>query len=216
MIRPNSTPNNVPGENDQASQVIGATQIDLSVGKTVDNPTPNLNDTITFTVLVSNAGPSDATGVEVQDVLPAGLSFLTATSDSGTYVSSTGQWILDTIPNQGSAQLQIQARVDDIAPATNTAQVMKPINRMPIVRRGMALHRKMIRRASRSRRSRQICNFPRRSIMQANVGENVTFTIVVSNSGPDGTNVEGWMSYCGHYLQVRHCSSGNYNAGTGV
>ena len=60
---PNSTPNNnVPGENDRASQVIGATQIDLSVGKTVDNPTPNLNDTITFTVLVSNAGPSDATG----------------------------------------------------------------------------------------------------------------------------------------------------------
>ena len=217
---PNSTPNNnVPGENDQASQVIGATQIDLSVGKTVDNPTPNLNDTITFTVLVSNAGPSDATGVEVQDVLPAGLSFLTAASNSGTYVSSTGQWILDTIPNQGSAQLQIQARVDDIAPATNTAQVMKADQQDADSSPGNGISSEddqasitVTPQQADLQLSKTVDN------LQANVGENVTFTIVVSNSGPDAaTNVEVMDELpAGITYRSGIVPQGNYNAGTGV
>ncbi|NBP89272.1 MAG: DUF11 domain-containing protein, partial [Planctomycetia bacterium] len=47
---------------------------DLEVIKTVDNPTPNVGDTITFTVTVTNNGPDTATGVEITDTFPtAGL-----------------------------------------------------------------------------------------------------------------------------------------------
>ena len=120
------------------------------------------------------------------------FSFLTATSDSGTYVSSTGQWILDTIPNQGSAQLQIQARVDDIAPATNTAQVMKADQQDADSSPGNGISSEddqasitVTPQQADLQLSKTVDN------LQANVGENVTFTIVVSNSGPDAaTNVE--------------------------
>jgi uncharacterized repeat protein (TIGR01451 family) len=47
---------------------------DLAVVKTVSNPTPNVGDTITFTVTLTNNGPSTAHLVEVTDQFPtAGL-----------------------------------------------------------------------------------------------------------------------------------------------
>ena len=58
---------------------------DVGVTITVSNATPNVGDTITYTITVSNAGPSLATGVSVQDKLPAGLTFVSATPSQGTY-----------------------------------------------------------------------------------------------------------------------------------
>ena len=40
-------------------------QADLAVSKTVSDPTPNVGDTITYTITLTNAGPDAATGVTV-------------------------------------------------------------------------------------------------------------------------------------------------------
>ena len=56
---------------------------DLAVTKTVSDATPNVGDQITFTVTLSNNGPNDATGVQVTDLLPAGLTFVSANSQPG-------------------------------------------------------------------------------------------------------------------------------------
>ena len=62
-----STPNNhVATEDDQASVTLTPPAIDLSVTKTVNNATPTVGSSVIFTVKVSNAGPSQATGVEVK------------------------------------------------------------------------------------------------------------------------------------------------------
>ncbi|MDB4694902.1 hypothetical protein OAF47_00375 [bacterium] len=218
---PNSTPaNNDPSEDDQDSQTIGATQIDLSVNKTVDDATPNLNDTVTFTVVVANAGPSDASGVEVQDVLPNGLAFVGFTASTGTYVTSTGQWIVGAIPSQVSEQLLIQARVTDVAAVVNMAQVTKAdqedVDSTPGTGGDAEDDQSSVTVTPQQadlELSKAVDND------QANVGQDVAFTIVVSNQGPNAaTNVivtdqlpDGITFKSGQAPQ-----GSSYNAGTGV
>ena len=217
---PNSTPaNNDPTENDQASQTIGATQIDLSVVKTVDDATPNLNDTVTFTIDVANAGPSDASGVEVQDLLPNGLAFVSSTATTGTYQASTGQWFVGAIASQNQEQLTIQARVTAVAAVTNMAQVTKADQEDADSNPGNGS-------GSEDDQS-SVTVTPQQADLEltksvdnnrANVGQDVVFTIVVDNQGPDAaTNVvvsdklpDGITFKSGQTPQ-----GSTYNAGTG-
>ncbi|RMG40719.1 MAG: choice-of-anchor A family protein, partial [Methanobacteriota archaeon] len=100
---------------------------DLSLTKSVSNTTPNDGDQITYTVTVTNHGPADATGVEVTDILPDGLVFVSATASAGNYVDSTGIWTVGSIAANSNATLEITAKVDvqscitgtiDLGPAT--------------------------------------------------------------------------------------------------
>ena len=43
-----------------------------------------------------DAGPDPATGVEVTDQLPSGLTFVSATATRGTYDDLTGVWAIDS------------------------------------------------------------------------------------------------------------------------
>ena len=65
--------------------------------KIVDNPTPLVGQTITFTITVHNHGPSDATGIEVTDVLPPGLTLGGATPSQGTFDATTGRWTVGAL-----------------------------------------------------------------------------------------------------------------------
>ena len=67
-----------------------ALQADLALAKTVSNATPNVGDTITYTVTLSNNGPNDATNVQVTDTLPTGVSFVSAMPSQGTYNQCLG------------------------------------------------------------------------------------------------------------------------------
>ena len=123
-LDPDSTPgNSVPGEDDQDSASISSEQVDLSLTKTVDDATPNVGDTITFTLTVANAGPDDATSVSVSDTLPAGLTFVTSTPSAGSYDAATGLWTIGTVADGGTATLDITVTVTGSADVTNTAQV---------------------------------------------------------------------------------------------
>ena len=44
--------------------------------------------------MVSNAGPSIAQNVIVTDVLPSGLSFVSAAATLGSYTTATGRWTI--------------------------------------------------------------------------------------------------------------------------
>src|SRR4029453_1712857 len=103
-----------------ASATETAQQADLAVIKTVSNATPNVGDTVTFTVIVTNNGPDSATNVTVNDLLPAGLTFVSATPSQGTYNPLTGLWTMGTITTAAPQTLQIQAQVVSSAPLTNT------------------------------------------------------------------------------------------------
>ena len=115
--------NNVITEDDQASIQITTQVADLSIQKTVDNPLPTQSENVTFTLTLTNNGPDDATEVSVRDILPTGLTFVSATPSAGTYDPVTGLWIIDTVPNLTTPTLQIVATATSAIPQTNTAEV---------------------------------------------------------------------------------------------
>jgi uncharacterized repeat protein (TIGR01451 family) len=119
-----STPgNSAPGEDDQASVVVMPQASDLSLTKIVNNATPSVGQNVTFTLTLTNGGPTAATGVMVRDQLPAGLTFVSATASQGSYSNATGFWNIGTVAAAASPTLQIVATVATVGNKINTAQV---------------------------------------------------------------------------------------------
>jgi uncharacterized repeat protein (TIGR01451 family) len=72
-----------PDPDNNSGVVVTGPRADLGVTKTVDNASPSAGDTIVYTVTVNNNGPGTATGIQVEDALPAGVSaFQLADSDT--------------------------------------------------------------------------------------------------------------------------------------
>ena len=87
---------------------------DLSVEKEVDDPTPNEQQTVTYTVWARSAADSEGTAgeVSVTDNLPAGLTFVSATPSEGTYDPATDTWSgLELAPGE-TQTLSIVAKVN--------------------------------------------------------------------------------------------------------
>ncbi|MEV7009580.1 hypothetical protein [Streptosporangium sp. NPDC051022] len=95
--------------------------VDLSVIKSADLTRTTVGQTVTYRLAVRNAGPNDATGVTVEDVLPTGLSFLSATPSTGAYNPATGTWAVGPLPSGGRATLTIRAKATTAGEKTNTA-----------------------------------------------------------------------------------------------
>lgn len=85
---------------------------DLSLTKTVSNSTPQDGDQIVFTISVSNAGPSNATGIVVSEVLPSGLDFVSYNASHGSYDFNTGLWNLGSLSSGSSATLSVTVEVN--------------------------------------------------------------------------------------------------------
>jgi uncharacterized repeat protein (TIGR01451 family) len=85
---------------------------DVDVVKDVDDTSPAVGDTVTFTITVTNSGPEVATSVVVSDLLPTGVTFDSAIASQGSYNDVTGVWTVGTLAVSGSATLTIDATVD--------------------------------------------------------------------------------------------------------
>jgi uncharacterized repeat protein (TIGR01451 family) len=111
------------GNNAGSASLNALPSADLQVTKTVDNATPNLGTNVTYTVTVTNAGPNDATNASVDDLLPAGLVFVSATASQGIYDDNVGLWTIGSVAAGDSVTLQIVATVTLPGDITNTATV---------------------------------------------------------------------------------------------
>ncbi|GAA4846714.1 DUF11 domain-containing protein [Luteimicrobium xylanilyticum] len=117
-------------DNDTAQARLFVPAADIEVTKTVDDATPAVGDEVTFTVGVTNWGPDPARDVTVDDVLPAGLDYVSSSASAGSYDPSTGVWDVGTLapvtlpraPRAGPAErLVITARVTETGTTTNEA-----------------------------------------------------------------------------------------------
>lgn len=98
-----------------------AAAADIGLTKTVSNPTPAVGANVTFTVTAHNAGPDAATSLQANDLLPPGVTFVSAAAGQGTYSAGTGVWTVGALAVGASATLQIVVTVTGTNPVTNTA-----------------------------------------------------------------------------------------------
>lgn len=77
--------------------ISGSKGADVAITKVVDNPNPAVCSEVEFTLQASNLGPDLATGVMVNDLLPSGYTFVSATPSKGVYDPNTGIWTIGTL-----------------------------------------------------------------------------------------------------------------------
>ena len=115
------------GEVEDYQVTIYPQRADLSLTKTVSNSSPTNGSAISYTLTVTSAASptstATATGITVQDILPAGFSFVSATG-TGTYSSGTGVWSVGSLAPGASASITINGTVTATAgTVTNVAQI---------------------------------------------------------------------------------------------
>jgi uncharacterized repeat protein (TIGR01451 family) len=125
---PDSTPgNNDDTEDDQDTESLTPQSADLSLTKAVNNATPNMGKTVTFRITVANAGPDSATGVDVEDVLPDGYSYVAGSIAGGDSRSDASApimtWTINNLASGTSVDLTFRAVVLTSGSYINTAQV---------------------------------------------------------------------------------------------
>ena len=100
----------------------------MTIAKTVSAAIAQAGQTLTYTIDVTNNGPSLAEAVTVTDTLPAGVTFVSGTGPAGEALTAAGQVITvdgGDVANQGTFSFTVQATVNAGATGdqTNTATV---------------------------------------------------------------------------------------------
>ena len=219
-----STPNNkatAPAEDDTASVVVTPAVADLSITKTVDDSTPDRNQNVTFTIVLTNGGPQTATNVAVTDVLPAGFTFVSGTATSGTYSNSTGIWTVASLNSASTATLSIVATVTTVGAKTNVAEVTAadqfdsdstPGNRATAPAEDDSASVTLTPNSTDLSVTKSVNN------LKPNIGDSIVFTVTVSNtSSTNATNVVLTDLLPNGLTFVSSTpSQGSYVAGTGL
>ena len=208
QLDPDSTPNNDDGDqseddedNAAVTPNVGQGIADLSLNKEVNNATPNVGDTVTFTITVNNDGPDDATNVGISDVVPVGYSNIASISNGGVLTDNTINWSIADLPNGDNVNVSFTA--DVVAPTgaaneyRNIAQIsasdQSDIDSTPNNDDGnqseddedFAIVTPDVGQGSADLSLNKEVNNA-----TPNVGDIVTFIITVNNDGPDdATNV---------------------------
>ncbi len=197
--------------NNTASVVETPQQADLALAKTVSDPTPNVGDTITYTITLTDNGPDAATSVQVTDPLPPGVSFVSATPSQGTYDPTNGIWAAGTVATSSPQTLVIRATVVSPAPQTNTATITHADQYDPVTSNNTAT-------ATQTPQQADLALAKTVSNADPDVGDTITYTVTLSNNGPDvATNAQVTdLLPVGVSFVSATPSQGTYNSLTGI
>jgi uncharacterized repeat protein (TIGR01451 family) len=135
---------------------------DLAIEASASPASVNPGGNLTYTLRITNNGPSDSTGALVVDALPSAVSFVSATN-GGTYDSSshTVTWVIGALARGASTSVSVTVRVSNPAPAgpitnavavvanerdtyrpNNTATeditIINPVNHLPVAKNDAA------------------------------------------------------------------------------
>lgn len=205
-------PDPVAGNN-TAPRTITVQAADLALAASATDVTPDEGDTLRITVTVDNAGPDGAGAVAVASPLPAGLTFLAASPDRGSYTPGSGQWLVGAVGSGESVSLAIDASVD-AGTATRTITPLASIAASdqgdPVAGNDSASVALTVRGADLSLAKSADDTAP-------DEGQRVQFTVDVANAGPDAANaiVVSDLLPEGLTFAGATASAGSYDGGTG-
>jgi uncharacterized repeat protein (TIGR01451 family) len=183
-----------PGGNDSgtatfleaADPTLPGCEADLSIAKTASTSSVPPGGQVTYTLVVDNHGPDTATGAHVSDVLPAGLSLVSALPSQGSCVmAATIDCALGTIVNGGSARILVTANVD--ASATGSIQNCAAVSAVqpdPASANDSGCATVTVVPQPQMQASSDLRIVKRASLTSTYPGRTITYTIDVSNLGP--------------------------------
>jgi uncharacterized repeat protein (TIGR01451 family) len=185
---------------------------DLVVTTTVNQPAPQVGETVTFTVLVQNRGPQPATGVQLVGDVEAGLTLLTGTPSQGTVTAATREWAIGALAVGATATLLVTARVEEAGPLRTLASVSAADQHDP----DLSTNTAGLDLSGQPAADLQV----QTTVDQRTppVGSPVTVTVTVTNAGPTAaTGVQLTVPLpAGVQLVTATPSQGTYTAATGV
>jgi uncharacterized repeat protein (TIGR01451 family) len=164
-----------------SEQTTVAPVADLALSKS-DSPDPVLVDELlTYSLTVHNAGPSSAANVSVTDDLDADVTFDSATASQGTCSEDAGAvtCALGTIADEGNATIEIKVRPQAAGTITNQANVTSDAHD-PTPADNSANAETTVDRVANLSLTKTDSPDP------AVTNETVTYTITAHNAGPSG------------------------------
>ena len=137
---------------------------EITPKKDVNNTTPNFGENVAYTIVVSNDGISDAKQVVITDTLAKGLKFLGA-NYNGVYDENTHivTWTLD-IDAGKTVELKVNVTVEDYGVLVNRVTVGDKTSSVDIA-------------------VPEIIPDKTANVTDANFGDNVNYTVTVTNDG---------------------------------
>lgn len=114
---------NSTNKNDSSENIPAHPIVDLKINKTVDATETQVGEEITYTIVVINNGPSDATGVNVAENIKGNVEIIAANSSKGKYNNSTGLWAIGGLANGEKVNLTITVKLIEIGIVENRVSV---------------------------------------------------------------------------------------------
>ena len=165
---------------------------EITPNKTVDNKNPNFGDNVTYTIVVSNDGAADAKNVVVKDILDPGFKFIEA-NYGGVYdeLTRTVTWIVD-VNAKGHVDLTIKVIVEDYGVLTNNVTVGNKTSSVNIT-------------------VPEIIPNKTADIENPNFGDEVTYTVNITNVGKSNAVNVAVCDVLGEGLELISADGGVYN-----
>jgi uncharacterized repeat protein (TIGR01451 family) len=199
------TPDPDPSNDSATASAPLGPKVDLELSKSESVSSVPAGGQVTYTLVVHNNGPSDASGVTVSDPLATALTAGSVATSQGSCLGSAGVICkLGALPAGGSAQVLVTATVSPSASGrvTNTASVtgeepdVRPSNNSA----GATL---TALQTTAPQPVSDLTVAKRASLRRAYPGLRVTYTITVSNRGPDAATGVRLSDAASLGLQVR-------------
>jgi hypothetical protein len=113
---------------------VAAPSTDLALTKSVDDLNPDEGDSLSYTVTVTNLGPSTGTGIEVL-IAATVLDYVSSIASQGGYDAGTGIWSIGALGVSNSATLTLVSTLDigaRVAVVANVAAIRRADQSDPV------------------------------------------------------------------------------------